>query len=205
MADLIFKIIDGATGWAKDRVEAAGRAHASALASAGYRLMRLTKEGIKQRAPGGVPWPQLHPWSRFRVLSQAALGLARARAGGREMTRMSLAEDTKTWPIMSRAVRYQKSGGGPGGEVRVRMGFLTPRVGAFAARIAEGQTVQVTKKMRRAFFLRGIPLVAGSLQFPPRPHIGPVYSRYHAQAVDFVQRRIWAALAGQDPKAIQNF
>ncbi len=191
-----------ATTPVKKRIKTAAEVHSSALASAGYQLMRLIKEGIKSRAPGDVVWPALHLWSARRTLGGQKLRSYRRRAQAPAQAAEFVSRHLGTWPVLTRAVKYRRESAGS--ITLVRTGFLGGQAARFAAQIAQGQTIAVTPRMRRKFFAKGLPLAATVLRFPPREHVGAVYRRYHARVLGFVQARVNAAYAGQDPQAVKS-
>lgn len=203
------KIIDGATKFAKERLDAAARAHSSALGAAGFRLRNLIKEWMRQQAPGDVVWPEPSPWVQYGPSL-----LRRARAAQRRAARRRRGAGPPPAPLYGTAgrtplaklaagARYVKETDGP--ETRVRIGFLTPRLAQLAAYHAEPHTVLVTEKMLRLIFAVGLGIRKATITIPRREHVAAVQRRFHGRVLDFAQRRIWAAVAGQDPKAIQTF
>lgn len=52
MFEMLLKIQDNATKLAQQRLEATTKAHFSALKAAAFRLMKVTKEGMRIQAPG---------------------------------------------------------------------------------------------------------------------------------------------------------
>jgi len=207
MLDTILRITDGATKFAQERAKAAAAAHISALASSGYRLRQRVKEGMKQQAPGDVTWPAPSPWVQFgpslagRARSQQRR-LERRKRGPRPTDQALFGTKGRT-PLakLAAASRYEKLTSG--GETRVRVGFLNARLQQLAAYHAEAHTVPVTAKMRRLIFAVGLGIRKTTISIPKREHVGAVYRRFHGRVADFIQKRIWAAFGGQDPKGIQ--
>ncbi len=205
MTGLIFKVIDGATKLVQERARAAGGAHASALKSSGFRLRQLIKQGMKEQAPGGQTWPQASPWVQFG--SSLA---ARARAIQRrvEKRKSSSAKPPRLTGSKSRTplsrlaggVRYETSGADS--DIRVRIGFINPRLQQLAAYHAVPHAVPVTGKMRRLIFAVGLGISKRTITIPARPHVEPVYRRNHARIAGFCQQRTNAAWGGKDPKSI---
>ncbi len=179
------KITEGAFSFAKDRLEKAVKAHQSALSSVGYNLMRLMKFGVDIQAPGMVSWPPRSPLSATPVLS-----------GGYQKK--------PNWPQLQRTIKYKKIATNAAGQFSVKVGFLSPGAAVLASRHAQDQVVPVTERMRRKFWATGHFMAKETTRIliPKREVVPPVFRQNQGKVLGYVQGRIWAALAGKDPKSI---
>ncbi|OGP69685.1 MAG: hypothetical protein A2Y80_02155 [Deltaproteobacteria bacterium RBG_13_58_19] len=205
---MLLKIIDQATELAKKRLEAANKAYAGGIVAAGYELRAAVKRGIQQQAPGGESWPEPSPWIQFGPSL-----LARARQQQHRLEKRKRATRKPPPPLfgskgrtalkkLAGAVRLEKSGDIQ--EIRVKTGFLNPRVAKLAAYHASGpHQLTVTEKMRRLIFGVGLGISKKTIIIPKREHVAPVYRRNEKIIAPFVRARVNAALAGKEPKAIR--
>jgi hypothetical protein len=208
MLSLLVKVHDQATKEAAAWVEAAGRAHGSALASAGYQLRQAITTGMKQQAPGGETWPEASPWVQYgpsllRRARAAQRRTERRRRGPRKSKQPLYGTKGRT-PLgrLAAGARYEKSGSR--GDMLVRIGFINPKLARIAAYHAEAHTVPVTAAMRRLIFAVGLGIRKSSITIPKREHVAAVHRSYQHRVLAFVGKRTQAALAGQDPKSIQR-
>jgi len=102
---------------------------------------------------------------------------------------------------LAAGARYEKTGSSA--ETRVRIGFLNPRLAQLAAYHAVAHDVPVTPKMRRLIFAVGLGIAKRTIHIPARPHVDPVYRKNQAHIAGFCEKRVKAAWAGKDPKAIE--
>jgi hypothetical protein len=205
MTELIFKVIDSATKMVEERAKAAGQAHASALKSSGFRLRQLIKQGMKEQAPGGEAWPRASAWVQFGSSLAARARAIQRRTDKRKRQPAKppgLTGSKGRTPLSKLAggARYETTGAD--NDIRVRIGFLNPRLQQLAAYHAVPHTVPVTAKMRRLIFAVGLGISKSTINIPARPHVAPVYRKNQARIQGFCQQRINAAFAGRDPKSV---
>jgi hypothetical protein len=202
-----FRVHDWATDFAKKRTAAASRAHAGALASAGFRLRARLKTGMRQQAPGDIIWPRASPWIQYgsSLLARARQVQYRAerRKRGPKMPEQPLGTGRERIPLgrLAAGARYQKIQAGD--TIRVLVGFLNARLAKLAAYHTEAHAVPVTAKMRRLIFAVGLGIRKGTIQIPARPAVGPVYRQNQARIAGFCRQRTEAAWRGEDPQKIQ--
>jgi hypothetical protein len=207
MLEVAVRVQNWATKYVEERTKAASRAHSSSLGAAGYALKSQITAGMRQQAPGGLPWPRASSWVQF-----GASLAGRARMSRRRLERRKRAPKTPPPALygtsgrtplkkLASGARYIKSSSGE--ETRVRIGFLTDRLAQLAAYHAVAHTVPVTAKMRRLIFAVGLGIRKSSLTIPARPHVEPVYRKNEARLQGFVKQRVNLAWGGQDPKSVQ--
>lgn len=185
------------------------RARSSALKSVGYMLRGYVQEHI--RTGGGGSWEGAHPLSL--KFTHGSMGRPKRRRRSKNYT---------PYQWLARLVRYRvndkgsflqvdigRTGGTPGSYDRNMLGFVT--------RMAQGEKITVTEKMRgwmgltryrdpqaadkkpfgrlvvgETFF----PLrkTTGALEEPPRPIFEPVWQRRQADVPGRFEERFWKAL-----------
>ena len=187
------------------------KATAGGIKAAAFQLRQRIKEGMLAEAPGGQRWPSLHPWTKYKVFQKAAKKRFAALAKGRTvkpMTKFSIIGGKESalrrLAYAARYKFYQDTFESGAAQSKARIGFLTPSARRLAEYHAAGpHQVAVTAKMRRKIFAVGLGIRAAAIRIPQRAHVELVYRANEWRVVKFLRSRIYAAIAGQDPKQVE--
>lgn len=168
--------------------EHAGRAIASGMKSEGYRLKGLIQSAIKSGGPKSS-WENLNPHTG--VVSRAKKGTIknykmvwRGKKGSKRRVRQykEVILSTRRNPLtkLAGAVRYHYDED----MQLVDIGFIqsegvSPGMLKLARKHAQGETTQITPKMRKFLFAIGFPVKGTTTQLktPARPVIDPIFEQ----------------------------
>lgn len=175
---------DGASPWLEWAAKEIPKFAASALKSTGWMMQKKIKEGIKSKAPGGVPYAPTMKAKRRKALDKAF---------GREPRR--------SYPILGKlrkAIGYQFDKR----HLEVTVGWLSISAVQLGKRLEDGFQTPVTRRMRLAFATAGLGMPRkGSLTIPARPTIGPMYDALQGKIYPYMEDRIWSYLQGNGTRS----
>lgn len=168
---------DGASPWLEWAAKEIPAFAASALKSTGWMMQKKIKEGIKSKAPGGVPYAPTVP-ARKRKLIDMAFG-----KGPRAQ-----------YPVLGKlrkAIGYQFDKR----RLEVTVGWLSISAVQLGKRLEEGFQTPTTHRMRLAFAAAGFGVTKkAALTTPARPTIGPMYDVLQGQIYPHMEDQIWSYL-----------
>ena len=190
-----------------------------ALSGVGFFMRRKIQGAIRSGGPKGHKWKRLSRAQQSQRIEIAKGGrktrmfdIRRKRpakmAEGSSPLDMLGAPFKKTtfrtdYPMarMVGGIRYKKVQGGKG----VIIGGITPSMERYLKAVQDGAVTDkgsgmggqvVTRKMRRLFFMAGIPLTTLRTVRPKRPLIEPIFEQYGDAMLAFMHERVWILLHG---------
>lgn len=164
------------------------REFSRALNAIGFFVSRKLRESIRKRGPDGHKWQPLSKIHRSRKLDEW-------------QGRLNERNKNTDYPMQNllRAMRYKKVQGGKG----VIMGATRRSTEAYVNAVQDGSlllkqemTQPVTPKVRRMFFLAGMPLKGRVIRRVRRPLIKPVAEKYDDAMLAFMRERVRVLLLG---------
>lgn len=180
-------IQDALTPWIQ-KLAAEGRTDLlrPALASLGWWTQREIKEGILSRSPGGRPYPEWMPQEMRERLQDSP--------GHKQQTNWGPLGD------VYKGVGYDKRFLNEG---VVIVGWTSGASGLWGKRLQAGMEPEITPKMRRYFFARGIPLGRKTrLEIPGRPTIHPMFEALKGRFGAYAEAKIMEYLEKGLPEGV---
>ena len=175
---------DGASPWLEWAAKEIPAFAASALKSTGWMMQKKIKEGIKSKAPGGVPYAPTMKAKRRKALD---------RAFGREAK--------SSYPVLGKlrkAIGYQFDKR----HLEVTVGWLSLSAVQLGKRLEEGFQTPTSYGMRLAFAAAGLGMPRkGSFTTPARPTIGPMYDALQSKIYPYMEDQIWGYLQGNGTRS----
>lgn len=175
---------DGASPWLEWAAKEIPAFAASALKSTGWMMQKKIKEGIKSKAPGGVPYAPTMKAKRRKVLDKAF---------GRE--------PRSSYPILGKlrkAIGYQFDKR----HLEVTVGWLSLSAVQLGKRLEEGFQTPVTRRMRLAFAAAGFGMPRKTaFSVPARPTIGPMYDALQNKIYPYMEDQIWSYMQGNNTRS----
>ncbi len=163
---------------------------ASALKSAGWRVSREIKKGMRSRAPGGHPYAPPHLPNRLRSALESIVG-GKVKRYYRPMGNLI------------NAIGYDKTRAGAG---VVTVGWLSRSAVYLGRKQQEGFQTPVTDKVRRTFAAAGIKLSVGktNLEAPSRPTFSPMESMLEGIARDQFETKMLSYVSGNSGRGTSS-
>ena len=175
---------DGASPWLEWAAKEIPAFAASALKSTGWMMQKKIKEGIKSKAPGGVPYAPTMKAKRRKALDKAF---------GRE--------PRGSYPVLGKlrkAIGYQFDKK----RLEVTVGWLSLSAVQLGKRLEEGFQTPVTHRMRLAFAAAGLGMPRkASFAAPARPTIGPMYDALQNKIYPYMEGQIWDYMQGKNARS----
>lgn len=176
---------DGASPWLEWAAKEIPKFAASALKSTGWMMQKKIKEGIKSKAPGGVPYAPTVP-ARKRKLIDMAFGK----------------EPRAQYPVLGKlrkAIGYQFDKR----HLEVTVGWLSLSAVQLGKRHEEGFDIPVTNRMRFALIYGMWSGITKKRVFrvPARPTIGPMYDALQNKIYPYMEDQIWSYLQGNGTRS----
>lgn len=164
---------DGASPWLKWARDEFPALTARALKSVGWMMQREIKAGIKSGSPGGSTFAGFMDRGKRRKL-------------GKSVSRIPFGK-------LQRAIGYQYREN----EGAVYVGWLSASAADLGHKLQAGSKRKVTDRMRRFFFLKGLPVAKGAtIDIPPRPVIDPMFKTLEPKIPGYIEGKLWEYLQG---------
>lgn len=159
---------------------------ASSLKSAGWKVSREIKKGMRSRAPGGQPYAPAHLTNKQRAALEKVLG-GKVKRYYRPMGNLI------------NAIGYDKTNAAAG---VVTVGWLSKSSVYLGSKQQEGFQTPVTPAVRRAFAAAGIKLSVQKkeLEAPSRPTFSPMESMLERIAKDQFESKILSYVSGNSSR-----
>ncbi len=160
---------------------------ASSLKSAGWKVSREIKKGMRSRAPGGKPYALPHLTNKQRAALEGVLG-GKVKRYYRPMGNLI------------NAIGYDKTKASAG---VVTVGWLSQSAVYLGGKQQEGFETPVTDKVRRAFAAAGIKLSSNkqNLETPSRPTFSPMENMLANMARDQFETKILSYVSGNSGRS----
>lgn len=188
-----------------------------------YRVKQELDAAVRR---GGVPgeskWPErsrMHIYRRMDYMRRGKYAaLALKKTGKKRTTEKSTPDAFNRWKIdggsgklrargamqgrMEKGIRYKEINA-----MRVDVGALNPRVAQLLGIAQESREIQITPKMRRAFWAAGVPLKKDktSIRQPARDLVDAVYAKMEPYFEDIILTRMQSYIDGKSGSRAEVF
>lgn len=183
--------------------EFVGISFEKALKGVGYELYVMAKRGVSTKGQSiGYPWQdkkqikRYKRYTRFSGRGNMTYSLEKFAKEERYKYRYGKFSRSKLYGRIRSALRYEQKG------LTVRMGAITPSAAKFLKAVQGGrrgskykfeyaQNQRITPKMRRMFFVMGIPLSGKQNMIQvKRPLIYPLYRKTYPHLQEMIVKRM---------------